>query len=644
MVKPRSTEPEGKEYKSTFALDTSKQTGRAQLWHERIIRATDMLDIEAREDQKNAASKFIDGSYGLNPTGDVVYLNEALPALEDVIFGTIPKIPSVTVEARQLEQEDLADKSAALIDATLDSDLVRAKETLISLEWDDIDYGIGIGRMSWFEEESDSDYRPTTDVDYLAPHVIKAQEENETEDPKIADTDDHLVHAQVHEEYLALSPSDALRQHALMHWSRIGRKNWAYPVLHRVDPVRFRYDPDAETWSARRWEAELCDELVSDLQKIPGIKNLNKDNCPPIDEFDNQDLRGRFDNQGLRDRIPEEFDYESQRVKVWKIHDRVNEQWVILPFKDGDMIKPILEEDWPFGGMEIYNIIVHRPRNGQIHGLSSLRLIQPILVELAKTNSVIRRHNRRASKYKMLLSSELGKSVTKKFNSENASESLPPEALVNSKEFKPPSLPPSILEYRQMLLSELRRILGSDIMSQGGETPRVITASEAQLRGGYQESRLQRRRQHVSSFLSWVARNIILMYRSFAEDEVPVRVMGSQGAEVKTINPSAIPDDLQVSLDIEAVTENKQAQKVAEAQTFAEIVTKLAPGMYDPVQLAIYIGEQMGVPNPEKFFILPEEIGGPVVDGVAAPSTGSIPQVAEPGGEQPPIPNLQLAQ
>jgi len=634
-------------YKAAAAFQISTEVGRAQLWHQRIRRARKMLELDERKDQHKATIKFIDGSHGLTASGDYVYLNEALPALEDVIFGTVPKIPNVTVEARQLEQEPLADRVAALVDATLNSDLVRAYEALLAIEWDDISYGIGIGRMGWQEERREWNYRPTTDEEYLASHIAKAEEENENPaTATVADNDDHGVHIQVHEtrlseadERLTAFDDEVLRKHVNVHWAEFGMRQWAYPVLHRVDPMRFVYDPDAQEWEDRRWEAELCDEFVYDLQHLPGIKHLNKENCPPLDEFDvpEDDLREA-----------EEFDWESQKVKVWKIHDRVNNRYIILPASEGAETKPILEEDWPFGAMEIYNIIVHRPRNDTIHGYSALRLVAPILGELARTNAVIRRHNRRAAKYKMFLAGTLDKQALKKFNSENPVESMPPEALANHVEFKPPSLPKEVLEYREMLLAEMRRLLGSDVMQQGGDTPHAITASEAQLRGGYHATRLKRRRLTVSRFLTWVATNIVFMYRDFSEGELGVRVVGSRGAEIQHLDPSAIPDDLVVKLDIENVSEEKRNRDMFAAQTFAEMAAKIAPGGYDPFALLVLLGEQMGISNPEKIFVAPEEPGGPAATASPQrPSIQNAPSVgasAEGVPEAPSVPNLRVVQ
>lgn len=634
-----------KDYKPASAYDIRTQTGRAQLWFERIRRARAMLQLDQRRDECKDAIKYLDGSYALTSSGEMVYLNEGLPAVEDIISGTIPRIPTVDVQARQVEQDSLADKCGALIDSTMDSDLSRVYEASIALEWDDFNYGIGIGRLAWHDEEKSYAYRPTTDPQYLAPHVQRAKAENERPfDAEVSAEDDHEVHIQVHEMVLPqLQDGEeraSLEAHTRLHWAKTGTKSWAYPVLNRVDPLRFVFDPDAPTWEERRWEAEECDEFVSSLQKIPGIKNLNPINCPALDEFD---------TRNEADRITEETDWENQRVKVWKIHDRINDQYVMVPSKDSEDMLPLLEEDWPYGAMDIYEKIVHRPRPGKVYGFASIRLIQPILVELAKTNAVIRRHNRRASKYKVLFGAGATKDDAKKLDSDRPIEKLSAAALGTSKEFKPPSLPKEILDYREMLMTELRRIMGSDIMTQGGDTAHRITASEAQLRGGYQQSRLTRRRLIVSRFMTWVARNIVMMYRDFGEGNLTVRVLGPQGAEMQLLDPAAIPDDLAVRLDMESASAEKQNQDILSAQTFAELTAKLAPGMYDPIQLLVMVGERMGIPTPEKFFVQPQVPGGPPMQGGMAsqpnlggsPVGGSLPANNEP--TMPNTPDLRIA-
>ncbi|HUU83431.1 MAG TPA: hypothetical protein VM243_08005, partial [Phycisphaerae bacterium] len=70
-----------------------------------------MLHIDDRKRIRDGAMTYLNGEY--HGSSDKVYLNEALPAMEDVINGTIPTIPSVDVEARQPDQQLLSDKCSA---------------------------------------------------------------------------------------------------------------------------------------------------------------------------------------------------------------------------------------------------------------------------------------------------------------------------------------------------------------------------------------------------------------------------------------------------------------------------------------------------------------------------------------------------
>jgi len=639
----RYSQPKGVKYKAASTFDLSKQTGRAQLWHERLRRAKRMLKHNELKAECRDYSQYLDGTKGLVSRGEDVYLNEALPAIEDVIFGTIPRIPPVTVESRQLEQEKLANRCAALIDATMGGPLMGLLDTMIALEWDEFNYGIAVGRMGWEQDERTWTEREVNDPEYRAAHQAKAEEENE--DPEhalMADEDEHLIHIPIHEQAHAIMPPgperDALGSHIILHWARLGTRTWAHPSTNRVDPLRFLYDPDAEVWEDRRWEAEECDEFVFNLQQIPGIRqaNLNPQNCPPIDEFDNREPE---------ERLTEEWDYENRRVKVHKIHDRINDQYIILPAKESSECKPLLEADWPYGSLEIYNIIVHRPKPGSIAGYVPMKLTKPILVELAKTNAVIRKHNRRAANYGLIAArGALDKRDKRAIESERLIKEVDPAAVATMKEFRPPALPKELLDYREMLLAELRRLLGSDIMHHGGDTPHQISATEAGLRGGYQQARYTRRQQKISDFLSWVARNVILMYRDFADDEIPVRVAGSEGIVVEWLNPAAIPGDLEVTLDIEAVTETRQQEDAIAADNFVQRVTQIAPGMYDPVELLMFYGERQRVRNAQRFFVKPEELGGmeqvPGMPGQPAQSKANVTQGPQP---KPRAPQPQIA-
>jgi len=199
------------------------------------------------------------------------------------------------------------------------------------------------------------------------------------------------------------------------------------------------------------------------------------------------------------------------------------------------------------------------------------------------------------------------------------------------KDFKPTPLPAELLEHRDMLLSEMRRILGSDILSQGGDTPHQITARETTERGQYQQDRMSRRRTDVSALLAWATRNAILMYRDWANEPLAVRVLGPLGTQVKMLDPSAIPEDLIVSVDVESATEAKKATDMQAGLEYAAIAPTLAPGRFDGVKYATDLGRILGLKNPEKYFIVQGQ-------AVAVPGQvpGTAPMPGEPQPGQPP--------
>ncbi|KKL76773.1 hypothetical protein LCGC14_2041520, partial [marine sediment metagenome] len=362
------------------------------MWTQRLERAKRLLCIEIRQKKRDDAFGFIDGTYAEKSFSEKVYLNEALPALEDMILGTLPALPPVLVDARQPKQDEVANMVAALLDQTLNSGLSRALPALIAAEWDEISWGIGFVKSAWHVEDKQSPLTLTKDEAYLTPHVQLAMWENDNvELAQVVENDDDFVHLQVH------GSIPALAEHIAQHTERIGRLKIAHPVIRRVAPQRMLYDPDAEEWLDRDYEAEYITELVSSLQQIPGIKNLIPENCPSTDEFDQENSRYSYMHKHYNTQANNSFDFEKTRVGVWHIHDRVNHTYTIIPaVSGGARVKPLLERDWPYGAIDIYEKIVHRPAPEQIHGFTTLHLIRPILDELARTNASIRKHNRRA--------------------------------------------------------------------------------------------------------------------------------------------------------------------------------------------------------------------------------------------------------
>ncbi|MDD4890470.1 MAG: hypothetical protein PHU85_11130 [Phycisphaerae bacterium] len=643
--KPKQQLPTRKSYQRASSFNTATPIGRAQLWHERLGRAKEMLRIDARKTEIAKLDQYINGTY--SGGDEQLYLNEALPAIEDVIFGTLPSIPPVTVEARQEGQEDIAKMGAALIDANLSSGLARTMGTTIQVLWDDIRAGIGISKTAWHSEQVSSSYRPSTDVGAIAVNIQEAEAENlDIAQASVDSDDDHMVHVARHEAWIAgVDPAAplymAMLSHIAAHYDKIGRRNMRYLVNQRVDWTKFLYDPDAEEWEDRVWEAELCTEYLSDLERIPGIRNLNPENCPSVDEFENETENWRKDAS---------FDFENTQIEVYKIHDRRNGGYVILPARWSEATKPLWEGDWPYGSLEIYRPLVSRPIPGQVNGYSTLGLIAPILQTLAKLNKCFIQQIRKSAAAKML--TPRGKVTPREASDINNPNLMQAEVAVEvaqlMKEFKPPSLPRDTWEIRELFLAELRRMLGSDIMDQGGDTPHKITATEASVRSTSRERRINRRQQLTSDLLTWVAGNVVLMYREFADEDLAVRVAGPTGVDVKRLRPSSLPEDLICKIDLEAATEAKRAEDTAAALQYGQMMSTMAQGMYDPIRYLVWLGSnRFNIRNPQQFFTPPGQ--APLVP--QAPGMTGVPGAQPmPGAQMPPQappqpqPQLRIAQ
>jgi len=261
-----------------------------------------------------------------------------------------------------------------------------------------------------------------------------------------------------------------------------------------------------------------------------------------------------------------------------------------------------------------------------------------VLLELAKVNSVIRKAARRSAGYGLVTSkgSLTASEQDDLYNIDKPVKEVNPQGLALMKEFKPPALPRELIEYREMLQTELRRVLGSDVITQGGDTQHQITATEAGVRSQRGDERTNRRQQQVSELLSRIARTTILEYRLFApeEEDLLVRVAGPLGMEAMQLNPASIPEDLIVKVDVSAATDARRVEDVQAAQTFIEALTTLAPGQFNVPEVLMWYGNRLGVDNPDRFFTGPG--GAPVVPAVegGAPMTGGQ-QPAQPPQAQP---------
>lgn len=566
--------PKTKGFDLSDAPNVKKADGRAALWTRRIERAKKALNHEDRIKTLKKNARYINGHY--KNTKQQRYLNEVLPAIEDVINNVIggdtPPIHVISVGG----DRGVEDRLKSLLHQSFESPRSRVRRTAVESSFDEITTGLGIVKTCWFSQVRPQIISIPNDPEMIMDDVQGAVEENaDPQSALVAESDNDAVHIQVHSENGV--PLPGMEGHIREHQAHLGKLTANYPLTSRVDPFKFVYDPDAEYWEERGWEAEKSTELLSTLEDIPGIKNLKSD------MFNwNQD----------------ENDPEKITVPIWKIHDRDNDAYYMIPADSIPETKPILETDWPYPG-DIYQIMVHRPVPGRIHGRSTLNLLTPILIELANVNADIRRFNRRASNAKPIFPrGAMDKKAYSDIEDVNKDYAeVPPSAAAVTKNFEPTALPNEVLDYRETLLAEVRRIIGSDIMSQGGDTPHKITATEAQHRAMFRSGRFSVRQKSVGNVLSNVAHDFLRFYRKFGDEGIRVTVnRPGAGPTTETLSPNDIPENLKVQVDLKATLPEEKSQRQERALAFYKAA---APAIADKRELLLWLGRELGIENPE---------------------------------------------
>lgn len=625
--KHKLTEPRNLQWREMGAIDTTTEAGRHDLWFERIKRAKDLLEIEERKKRYDETVKLINGERCEESPADV-YLNEAFSPFADLAHSTIPGVPPVSVEARRMEHERTAKMVSAFADSLTDSGVIPLEAELYDTEWDSICAGIGVFKCPWSAQFKPTTTRPSDSPEFLQPYVEDAMVENS--DPsiaKVSEDDNHAVHLQVH------AGVPGLEQHIAEHEESLVGTVKELPDIQRVAWWDFVYDPDATRWQDRQWEAELCEELVSVLQDIPGVKNLTVENCgnASLDENDNGFNETTATNA---------FDFENTKVRVWKIHDRRHDEYVIIP--DAEGCKPVLEADWIYPGLDIYNVLVHTGQRipGQIHGVSLMELARPTLEEMAHLNKRIRRQiDKKAASGPVAARGALTAQDKQQLsNEETMIKEVSASAIGTWKDWDPDGIPQDFLMQMERLEGNLRRILGNDVMMQGGDSPHSQTATEAGLRGQYNENRMTRRKADISDTMSWIVRTWVMLVRAIGGKEIPVRIAGPVGMELAYLSPSEIPDDLAFTLDIESLDQGKKAQELqGKVQWYqaAMGVAAVNPQAYDPIKLTNWLAVEMGIRDPERF---QPSMMDPTM---AAPAMPGQPGMA---GQNMPTPSMPMAQ
>jgi len=588
------------------SLPEKTQSERVTMWRKRIEQAKKDLMIPERVGVARESDRFLGGAKIVPTKGrgrSRVYLNYALPLLEELHRGSIPSVPTPMVEARtegaagpNNEREQATQRFMAFL---FDKHHDEILESLNAIQWDDDKMGAAILRVDWKNKAVDAN--PVSDIsqENVDVQVRKASDENA--DPTkqiITDSDLDITHLSIHEPFL-LTMQDgspdylSMQNHIAEHNARLSIITQEGIRVERVRNDRYIYD-QYHGWKNRGWEAELKFARVKFLIENK-YNNVNPINAPPrqstLDGSDGADMSGG------------ELAYEDRTVAIWEIHDRLNQTELVLAADGPEDGLPLMERPWRYGAIDIYKLRpFHVFEPSLSWGEPLMHVLIPILERLAVVDYYIDKHVQNHAQVKTMVPSGAGSDKIKKaLNDPNTRHvPVPPEMMGRITDTVPPPIPQTLLEDRALLIGELRRAVGLDDQDLGANRPGVISATESFNRATAGAGRIEDRQRVIAEFLGWVGETALKLYKDFAMMATEVSVNTEVGQEWTTIEPRDLPVDINISFDIEGITDKGRAEKLAIVDRVIAVAGSLPiPVDYD--KLFTWAMKSMGIARPEQF-------------------------------------------
>lgn len=584
------------------AAEADAEYKEVRIWRDRIARQYRLLGIDARLENVKKGDQYLEGKAPAK-NAQKIYLRYLLPLLEQLHRGTLPNVPTPSTEARTERGDYFADAARELVDISFARASSDVKKTADRLQWDECRWSIAFGKLRWDVEYSEPTIAPLKDKEMLAIEVERAEAEGiDPQNAGIRDEDVDYVHAWVHAETLTGMVEgepgfDSLQRHYDETVAQLQQIKRERPIFDRVPPNQFVYDTDVP-WEERAWEAELRSIKIQDMMNS-GWKNLSPENLK-------------------LEQKPEELQqvaWEDMTARVWDIHDRRNNKHRVISAdgpRDGLFLK---KGKWLYGKIEMYIPMVFRPYDARkTEGASTVELAIPILERLAEVDYYIDLHIRTHPNVKLAGPKIADEPEIKAgLNDPNRRFVFAggPEFWAMVKELNPPAIPDTLLQQRENLLNELRRAVGIDAQDVGAANPQVISATESFRRGEKGDERTNDRQEIMGDFLAQVAEGFLGLYRRFATQGVMVRVLGPEGVMYDSIDPTELPEDLSVFLDVRGETEEGRIERIDSAKLYVEFLQGGALPV-DWQEVAEWYGRRLGVRHPEKFRLeLPQgEPGG----------------------------------
>ena len=587
------------------SLPEATMKDRNFMWRRRIKRSKIDLMIPERVEIARESDRFLGGGKIVPKKGGSmarVYLNYALPLLEELHRGSIPTIPTPIVEARteaaagpNNTREQATQRFMGFIFDKYENDILEAMD---SIQWDDDKMGASILRVDWKQKTVDANPAGDISQENVDVQVRKSQEENLDPSSRIiTDSDLDIIHLEQHQAFAAtIDPASPeyqdLTDHIREHTTRLSVVTQEGVRIARVRNDRYFYD-QYRGWKDRGWEAELKFARAKFLIEN-GYKNVTPDNAP-----------ARQSNQELdqRDTNDDDIAYEDKTIAIFEIHDRLNNKEIVLAADGPEDGLPLMERPWRYGELDIYKLRpFHVFEPSLSWGEPLMHVMIPILNELAIVDYYIQKHVQNHASAKTQIPSGAGGSKIKKaYNDPNARFiPVPPEMMGQIKTDNPPPIPKTLLERQALLINDLRRAVGLDAQDTGAANPHQQSATESFARSQAGAGRIEDRQKVIAEFLSWVGETSLKLYKDFAMMATEVSINTEIGQEWTTIEPRDLPVDINISFDVESVTDRGRAERVSRVDRVIATAASL-PIPIDYDRLFTWSMKELGLKRPEQF-------------------------------------------
>jgi len=532
-----------------------------------------------------------------------------LPIMEDAVDRAIPSLPTPSIEDRNEQVMGFADNVRALVSYAFSAPRCGVFDAAQDSLWEDYRWGMAVLKTTWRNELKERAQSRVTDDDQIAMEAAKAQEENENiMDARIADSDNHLVHLQIHSGMASmLAPGDPNIDYAELHMRSHNAEMVAitdeYPVVEVTRTDRYVYDPDVP-FRRKTWEAEKRSVKLKTLFDLR-YKNLNVANLP-IEDKDGEQHQS----------------WEDMTVQVWEFHDIDAKMLIVIPVNGREDGLPLYKGPWEWGDIDVYVPVVSRPyasSKRRTHGIATGALCMPILERLADIDFAIDRHIYEHSNYKDIVPTGTAKELKAGLNDPNTRFiEVSPELILGMKEYAPPPLPADDLEQHDRLMNRLRKLTGGDAQDTGEDHTHEISATESIRRSAQADRRTRKNQETMGKVLAHVARNFIKLYKMFATQDISLRVVTEFGPDYIALDPSDIPDDIDLYVDLRGESDDTRATEYQISRGWMEFASQMGYPL-DVMEATEHVGRRAGIRRPERFRL--PETPTPLVEGEAEGQT-----------------------